>query len=63
MFGLRGPELLLIFAVIVLLFGASRLPALGRAMGEGLKNFKKGITGAADDDVADGAGGDAKPRA
>lgn len=49
---LRPTELLIIFAVILLLFGATRLPALGKAMGEGLKNFKKGISGA-DDDVID----------
>lgn len=46
MFGLRAQELLIIFAVILLLFGATRLPQLGRAMGEGLRNFKKGIAGA-----------------
>lgn len=45
MFGFRGSELLIVFAVILLLFGATRLPALGRALGEGLKNFKKGIAG------------------
>jgi len=58
MFGMRGPELLIVFAVIVLLFGATRLPALGKALGEGLKNFKKGIA-AADEDVET----DAKPKA
>ena len=49
---LRPTELLIIFAVILLLFGATRLPALGKAMGEGLKNFKKRINGA-DDEVVD----------
>jgi len=59
MFGMRGSELLIIFAVILLLFGATRLPMLGKALGEGLRNFKKGIAGADDE----GAGTDAKPKA
>jgi sec-independent protein translocase protein TatA len=35
------PELLLILAVILVLFGASRLPQLGQGLGEGLRSFKK----------------------
>jgi sec-independent protein translocase protein TatA len=52
MFGMRGPELLIVFAVIVLLFGATRLPALGKALGEGMKNFRKGIASADDEKEA-----------
>lgn len=37
-------ELLIIMGVIVLLFGAKKLPALGGAIGESIKNFKKGIS-------------------
>lgn len=36
-------ELMLIFGVVFLLFGAKKLPALGGAIGESIKNFKKGI--------------------
>ena len=36
-------ELLIIFAVVVLLFGSKKLPELGGAVGESIKNFKKGI--------------------
>lgn len=36
-------ELVLIFGVVFLLFGAKKLPALGGAIGESIKNFKKGI--------------------
>ena len=36
-------ELLLIFGVAVLLFGPSKLPQLGKAVGEGIRNFKKGL--------------------
>lgn len=49
-------ELLIIFGVVFLLFGAKKLPALGGAIGESIKNFKKGVkdnekhlTGADDD--------------
>ena len=38
------PEALIILVVLVVLFGASRLPKLGSALGEGLKNLKKGLT-------------------
>lgn len=36
-------ELLIILAVIVLLFGGKKLPGLGGAIGESIKNFKKGV--------------------
>ena len=36
-------EWLIIFAVLLLLFGGSKLPKLGGALGEGIKNFKKGV--------------------
>ena len=39
-----GPfELLLIFAVILILFGGKKLPEVGRALGEGIKEFKRAI--------------------
>ena len=37
------PELLLIFSIILVIFGASKLPQLGRGLGEGIRNFKKGL--------------------
>ncbi|HLE84760.1 MAG TPA: twin-arginine translocase TatA/TatE family subunit [Thermoanaerobaculia bacterium] len=36
-------ELLVIFLIIVVIFGASKLPQLGRGLGEGISNFKKGL--------------------
>jgi len=50
MFGLRGPELILIILAIVLLFGASRLPQLARSIGASRKAFKDGLR-EADDDI------------
>jgi sec-independent protein translocase protein TatA len=37
------PELMIIFLIVVLLFGASRLPQIGKGLGEGIRNFKKGM--------------------
>ena len=45
------PELMIIFLIIVVLFGASRLPQIGKGLGEGIKNFKKGMK--AGDDAPD----------
>ncbi|MFC2160246.1 twin-arginine translocase TatA/TatE family subunit [Acidobacteriota bacterium] len=44
MLGPVGPmELALIVLIIVIIFGARKLPELGKSMGEGIKNFKKSI--------------------
>lgn len=43
-------ELIVIFLIVVVLFGASRLPQLGRGLGEGISNFKKGLKSADDTD-------------
>ena len=41
-----GPlELVLILLVVLLLFGAKRLPELGRSLGSGMKEFKDSVTG------------------
>ncbi len=41
MFGIGLPELLVIFLVCLLLFGANRLPEIGRSLGDGIREFKK----------------------
>jgi sec-independent protein translocase protein TatA len=45
-----GPtELLIIFGIVVLLFGATRLPKLGKSMGQSIRGFKQGLN----DDTGD----------
>ena len=44
-----GGELLIILAVILLLFGANRLPKLGRSLGSGIREFRKGFASVSDD--------------
>ncbi len=41
--GLGMAELMVILAIVVLIFGASKLPMLGKGLGEGIRNFKSGI--------------------
>jgi sec-independent protein translocase protein TatA len=45
MFGLGSTEIILILIVMLVVFGASRLPALGRGLGEGLRGFKEALRG------------------
>lgn len=54
MFGLGAPELLIILVILMLIFGAARLPKLARSLGQSSKEFKKGLAeGARDDDPGD----------
>lgn len=46
-----GPEILIILVVVLLLFGATRLPKLARSIGESAKELKAGLSG---DDSEDG---------
>jgi len=43
MLGLGWPELIVIFLLVLILFGASRLPEIGSGLGKGIMNFKKAI--------------------
>jgi len=43
MFGLGSQELLVILVIVLILFGANRLPQLSRSLGASLKEFKKGL--------------------
>lgn len=49
MFGLGTTELLVILVLVLIIFGAGKLPQVGKSLGEGLRNFKDGMKdGAAD---------------
>ena len=50
---IRGPELIIILIVVLLLFGAAKLPQLARSLGASAKEFKKGIDEGVDEDEAD----------
>jgi sec-independent protein translocase protein TatA len=54
---LGAPEVILILAVALLLFGAKKLPEVGKGLGKGLREFKHATKGLADDDE------DVKPQA
>jgi sec-independent protein translocase protein TatA len=50
MFGFGFQELLVILLLLVLIFGASRIPELGKGLGEGIKNFKRGMKAGGDEE-------------
>lgn len=41
MFGIGMPELLIILVIILIIFGAGKLPEIGSGLGKGIRNFKK----------------------
>jgi sec-independent protein translocase protein TatA len=45
MFGLGATELMIIFAMILVIFGAGKLPEIGGALGKGIKNFRRAADG------------------
>jgi sec-independent protein translocase protein TatA len=44
MFGIGMPELIIILVIILIIFGAGKLPEIGAGMGKAIKNFKKATT-------------------
>ena len=52
MFGLGYQELLIILVIVLILFGANRLPELARSLGSSVKEFKKGVNELKDDSTA-----------
>jgi len=45
MFGLGHWELLVILIIVMIIFGAGKLPQIGAGLGESIRNFKKGVAG------------------
>jgi sec-independent protein translocase protein TatA len=58
MFGLGYQELLIILVIVLILFGANRLPELARSLGSSVKEFKKGVNEVRAEDAS--ANGSAK---
>lgn len=53
MFGLGTQELLIILVLVMIIFGAGKLPQVGSSLGKGLRNFKKGMNDN-DEDIEEG---------
>lgn len=51
MFGIGLPEVLIILLLVVVIFGARRLPEVGAGLGKAIKNFKSGVSGKDEIDV------------
>ena len=45
------PELIVILVIVILIFGANRLPELGRGIGKGIKNFKEATKDGIEDET------------
>lgn len=51
MFGLGTQELLIILVLVMIIFGAGKLPQVGSSLGKGLRNFKKGVSDAEEEEI------------
>lgn len=45
MFGLGLPEIIIILVIVLIIFGPSKLPQLGKALGDGIRSIRKGTEG------------------
>ena len=53
MFGFGMPQLIVILLILIVVFGASRLPELGSALGKGIKNYKKATEENSEKEITD----------
>jgi len=51
MFGIGVPELIIILVIVLIIFGAGKLPEIGSGLGKGIRNFKKATKGEDEIDV------------
>ena len=52
MFGVGMPELIVILVIILIIFGAGKLPQIGEGLGRGIRNFKKATTKEQEDEAS-----------
>ena len=55
-------ELLIILLIVIIIFGASKLPQLGKGLGEGIRNFKSGLKSDKDSNDQDDAASNTSPK-
>jgi sec-independent protein translocase protein TatA len=53
MFGLGMQELVVIMVIVIVLFGATRLPQIGSGIGQAIRNFKQGVNEANNTEIED----------
>jgi sec-independent protein translocase protein TatA len=61
MFGIGFPELIIILVIVLIIFGANKLPEIGAGMGKAIKNFKKATNEPDEIDVTPGKSKDETP--
>lgn len=59
--GIGAPELIIILVILLLLFGAKRLPEMARSIGKSTREFKKGMREGADEDEEEATGPERQP--
>jgi sec-independent protein translocase protein TatA len=62
-FGISLPELLILLVVLLLLFGAKRLPEMGKSLGKGMREFKEAVSGIDEHDSSGRSASGELPRA
>ncbi len=60
MFGFGMPELIVILVIVLVVFGAGRLPEIGGALGKSIRNFKRSADGKDEIDITPGKKDDEK---
>ena len=61
--GVGGPEIAIVAVVLLLIFGAGRLPQIGKSLGRSLRAFKESVTGAEEDQDSEEESGGKKAKA
>ena len=59
--GIGMGELIVVMIIVLIIFGAGKLPQIGDALGKGIRNFKTSVTGTDDEPKTDAKSAEAKP--